>query len=387
MIDKKQYGRSVATILSIFALGQIPGSIDAAIAKIAEAFRLSSSSALYVTTVASLTSVACGLGIGFIAGKKLSYRRTLFLCALVEVVSALIPFLCTHFGVILVVRAFFGLGIGGMMSLENTMATLLITPDKRPKILGLAMFCGFGSNCLLQWVGGLLADIAWNYVFLTHLFLLIPLVILLACCPDVAGNIPGGKTAQAKASDKLPPPVLGIALVMMLIGVMIAPLLIGCSFLSAMIIDSATVAGVVAVCFSLGCMSGGLLYPKLYQCFQRYCTAVFLTIIAAGSTGCALTRNIVVLCVWIFIAGMGFVLTQSSLMMLIGLITPSSKIAVASAVFMALFNLGMFGSALFEHLIGVITGDSLYVPLYIAAVVYLVFAALFFLRSPFPESR
>ncbi len=387
MNEKKQYVRAVATVLAIFALGQIPGSIDAAIAKIAEAFSLTSSSALYVTTVASLTSVFFGLLIGWIAGRKLTYRTIILLCASIEVIGALLPFWCKNFSVILLVRACFG--IGGMMSLENTMATLLIPIEKRPRILGFAMFCGFGSNCLLQWVGGLLADIAWNYVFLTHLFLLIPFTILWICCPKIALEKTASQSTDLETDslEKLPKLSIGIAFVMMIIGVLIAPLLIGCSFLSAQIIDSATVAGLVAVCFSVGCMSGGLLYPVLYQRFQRRSLTIFFILTAIGSLGCALTRNIGGLCGFIFMSGIGFSLTQSCLMMLVGFITPPKKIAIASALFMAMFNLGMFGSGLFEHGVGIITGDALYFPLYIGTAVFLFFAVLFFIRSPFPQNQ
>ena len=51
MNEKKQYLLSFTTIMSIFCMGQIPGSIDAAISLIAEEFHLSSTTGLYVTEV------------------------------------------------------------------------------------------------------------------------------------------------------------------------------------------------------------------------------------------------------------------------------------------------------------------------------------------------
>lgn len=390
MNEKKKPVYAVATVLSLFAMGQIPGSIDAAISKIAEAFQLSSTTALYVTTVASLASVVFSLVTGYVAGKKIGYRKLIILCAAVELIGALLPFFATGFPAVLVMRAFFGIGFGGIMSMENTVASLIIPEEKRPGVLGMAMFCGFGANCLLQFVGGLLADKAWNYVFLTHLFLLIPFVIILICCPKMESSADLTKSsvhegAETKKNGKLNAAAVGMSIVMMVVGILIAPLLIGCSFLSARIIDSATVAGIVAVCFSFGCMVGGISFSRLYGVFKRHCISVFLLVAAVGLIGCALTRNIMMLCILIFVSGFGFSLIQSSIMMVIGLVSTKNQVSMASALMMSLFNLGMFFSGLFEKFVGVFTGDVLYSPLYIGALAYLVMAVLLFIRSPFPN--
>lgn len=389
MNQKNSYKAAFVTVMALFAMGQIPGSIDAAISKISEAFSLSSTSALYVTTIASLTSVVFSLVIGYVAGEKIGYRKIVIFCATVELVGALLPFFATNFAVVLIMRAIFGVGFGGIMSMENTVASLIIPEEKRPGVLGMAMFCGFGANCLLQFVGGLLADIAWNDVFLTHLFLIIPYVIILVCCPKMETDAEKEKSSIADAekggeSGKINLTAVAMSIVMLLVGVMVAPLLIGCSFLSARIIDSATVAGIVAVCFSFGCMVGGISFSYLYRLFKKYCTSVFLLIAAMGLLGCALTRNIVVLCCLIFVGGFGFSLIQSSIMMVIGLVSNKKQISMASALMMSLFNLGMFFSSIFEKLVGSFTGDVLYAPLYIGSVIFVVIAVILTVKNPFP---
>jgi len=384
-MSKNQTSMAIATVLSVFAIGQIPGSIDAAISKIADAFSLSPSSGLYVTTIASLVSVFFGILTGILAGKKIAYRKILLFSASVEVFSAILAFFCTQsFMILLLMRALFGLGLGAMMSLENTLATVLIPEERRAKILGLAMFIGFGSNCVLQYLGGLLADLAWNYVFLNHLLLLIPLILLFICCPTIPLSSHDSRETQEKGLSST---VFITAFVMLFVGMLIAPLLIGCSFLSVRIIDSAKIAGIVAVCFSIGCMSGGLLYPRLFNRFHGRSTAVAFIILTIGMLGCAITRNIYVLCIFIYIAGIGFTNTQSSLMMLLGIITSKNQIAFASAIFMAFFNLGMFLSGIFENFIEKITGDGLYMPIFIGAGVYFCLAVIYFVHSPFPKMK
>lgn len=373
MQEKRAYFAAVLTVICIFSFGQCPGSIDAAIAKIAEYFALSSSSALYIVTVSSIVSVISGLAVGFITGKKIGFRQVIIFCALMELIGGTLPYFSQSFPLLLALRAVHGVGIGGMMSLENAIAALLIPAHQRAKVLGIATFFGFGTNCILQLLGGILADISWQCVFLVHILLIIPFVLLLIFCPTIPKIT--STNADNVSSDKLLTPTLwSLCLSMALIACFISPLLIGCSFLSEPIDPSATVAGIVAVCFSLGCMSGGLLFPKLNKFFGNNSASIFLILAALSLVGCAIAKNIPLLCITIFFGGMGFSMTQASIMMVVGIISAPEKVALASSIMMALFNLGMFLSSQVQELIGYFSGDALYTPLYVGAVVYVIMA-------------
>lgn len=378
------YRLAVATTVAVFCMGQIPGSIDAAISKITAAFHLSSTSGLYVTTVACLVSVAFSILLGFIAGKKIGYRPLILFCAGVELLSALFPFLTNNFVVLIVLRGLFGVGFGGMQSLENTVAATLIPVEKRAPVLGAGMFFGFGMNCILQFIGGILADIGWNYVFLNHLLLLLPFILVVIGCVkmDFQADNEMAQQEDIGGTEKLPISVYQVWILIAFVGIFIAPLLVGCSFLSEQINDSATVAGIVAVCFSVGCMFGGICYSKLFEKLKRNALPVFLLVMALGIAGCAFVRSVVLLCVMIFVAGMGFSLTQATGMMILSLSASPKKIAFASAIMMALFNLGMFFSSKYEELVGMVTGDALYMPLYIGAALLLAFAVAYAIFSP-----
>lgn len=161
--NKRNYRFAFLTVMSIFAMGQIAGSVDAAISKIGDEFMLSSSTALYTSTVPALACVVFSIIVGFIAGKKVSYKVVLYFSAIMVIVGGLLPFFAKNFAVLLVLRMLFGVGFGGMMSLENTFVSLTIPKEKRASVLGIATFVGFGTQCLLQLIGGFLADIHWNY--------------------------------------------------------------------------------------------------------------------------------------------------------------------------------------------------------------------------------
>ncbi len=385
--QQNNYILAVLTSLAMFCMGQIPGSIDAAISKISEAFNLTSTTGLYVTTAACIVSVVFSIILGFVAGKKIGYRPLVLFCATVELVSALVPFFANNFVVLILLRGLFGIGFGGMQSMENTVTTVLIPVQKRASILGLGMFVGFGMNCILQFVGGVLADFGWNYVFLNHLILIIPYVVVVIGCSKMSfkpqDEIDPSKVAEESApSGKLGAPVFQCWVMMLLIGVFIAPLLVGCSFLSEAIIPSATIAGVVAVFFSVGCMVGGLVYPHIFRVLGKKSLPIFLLLTAVGLVGCGLARSVVLLCIMIFIAGMGFSLTQTCAMMILGLVTSSARIALASALMMGLFNLGMFLSSTYEGAIGKLFGDALYLPLFVGAGFLVVIAVIYAVFSP-----
>ncbi len=396
--EKRQvnnYTLAVATSLAVFCMGQIPGSIDAAISKISIAFNLSSTTGMYVTTVACIVSVLFSILLGFIAGKRIGYRPLVLFCATVELISALVPFFTDNFVMLIVLRGIFGIGFGGMQSMENTVATVLIPVEKRASILGMGMFVGFGMNCILQFLGGILADFGWNHVFLNHILLLIPYCIVLVGCmkmnfrptdtvESAAENTEEAKSRTEQNDSRITRPIVQCWILMLFVGIFIAPLLVGCSFLSEAIVESATVAGIVAVFFSVGCMIGGLCYAKIFDLLGKWTLPLFLLLMAAGIAGSGIARNIPLLCVTIFLAGMGFSLTQANAMMILGLSSPG-VVALASALMMALFNLGMFLSSSFEELIGTVTGDSLYTPLFIGAAVLALFAVVYSIRSPLKE--
>ena len=374
---------AMITSIAVFCMGQIPGSIDAAISKISEAFNLSATSGLYVTTVASIVSVIFSLFVGFAAGKKIGFKPLILFCAIVELLSAIFPFFTENFVFLLILRGLFGIGFGGMQAMENTVTAILVPPEKIASTLGLGMFFGFGMNCLLQFIGGILADIGWNYVFLNHILLIIPFVIILIGCSkmDFTPIEDGATQSDSDEKGKMPVSVYAIWILLLFVGIFIAPILIGCSFLSEAIVDSATVAGVVAVFFSVGCMLGGICYPKLFKVLGKNSLGVFLIMLALGYAGSAFVRNIPALCIFVFIAGMGFSMTQATCMMKLTMAVSPAKVAFVSAIMMSLFNLGMFCSSIFEEFIGKITGDSLYMPLYIGAVATVIFAVIALVTS------
>ena len=372
------------SVLSVFAFGNCMGAVDGALSKIADALNVEHTLALSVGSIPALTSMASSLLLGVIAGKKLPYKITSVFCAALMIAAGVIPVLAENFATILITRCFFGLGLGGMMSLQNPIATKLIPVESRASVLGIGTCVAFTFQCILQLVGGVLADVQWNLVFLTHLILLIPLAVLIIFLPKMELDAPEEKQ-QEKA--KLPKAALLMCGVIGIVTLNLAPLLFGSAFYVAAISDSATVAAVIAMLFSIGCMTGGLVYPQFYKRLKAKSFSAFLVIGAVGLVISASAHSIPVLGVGFFIGGISFASMQAGLMMLLGLICAPERVGFASALMMVFVNLGGFLCSSWEMVIGIITGDSLYAPLFVGAVIFVALAVILFIRSPFPKEN
>ena len=270
-VNPKAERNAFMTVLAIFSMGQIAGSIDAAIALIGKAFNLTSSTTMYVSSVAALASVVIGLVIGFIAGKKVTYKAIVYCAGVCVLAGGLLPFFANNFAVLLVLRAVYGIGYGAMMSLQNTFAALTLSKEKQTTALGIGMFVGYGTNCVLQFVGGLLADIQWNYVFLNNLFLIIPFVISLRCCPDIP-NIPAPKANEKKERASFPPVIWIMCILMALVGLLISPLLCVTIFLGGMGFSTTQAGAMMVTGASVSKPSVALASSLIMACFIWACS-------------------------------------------------------------------------------------------------------------------
>jgi MFS family permease len=298
-----------------------------------------------------------------------------------------VPYFASSFAELLVLRAVFGVGMGALMCMQNPVTTALIPVEQRAKILGTGMFCGFAMQCILQYFGGVLIDhFRWNCGFLIHILLVLPLIMIIFFLPDTGMEVKEKATVQESETVQNGLPLKAIALCVMwgISFMMIVPLLIGCAFLSNQIVQSAMWAGVVAVCFSFGCMTGGLVFDKIYGIFKRRVMTVCLLVMAAGLLGSAAVRSILLLCIFNYIAGIGMSSLQASMMMVLGMICHPSKVGLASSIMVSLQNILTFFCSMYEELVGMISGDSLYMPLYVGCTAYIIFAAVLFIKPPFP---
>ena len=375
--DNAAYRRSVIAILSVFGACNCLGSIDGALGKIADYLAVDPTTALYVGSIPAITTMLASMTLGMAAGSRIRYRHMTWIGSVLLLAGGLIPVVVRSFALLLVFRGIFGFGAGALLSIENPLATILITDDaRRARILGYGTSVGFGCQMVLQLIGGVLADVQWNYVFLTHLLLLVPVLLLLRYTPDIPLAEAGPKE-EKRSGVRVPVPAVLICIMMGINGIMICPLLLGSAFYVGAITDSAKVAAVIAVMFSLGNMLGGMVYPEIHKRLGDWGYPVYLMIMASGIFISASAKTIPVMAFGFLFGGTGNACQIPAVMFKIGQICNREQLGKASSFMIMMMYLGMFLCSSWESAVGKITGDYLYMPLYLGSGVIALFAVVF----------
>ncbi|MBQ6622507.1 MAG: MFS transporter [Mogibacterium sp.] len=381
----RKYRNSIIAVLCVFASCNCMGAVDGALGKIAEALNVSPTTALYCGSVPAIMTMVASLTIGMQAGSRIRYRTMTVIGGVCMLVGGIVPTVIHSFALLLVFRGLFGFGAGALLSIENPLATILLEEEGlRARILGYGTSVGFAFQMLMQFLGGVLADVRWNYVFLVHILLFVPIVLALRYTPDIP--LIGKQDAQAEgetASSEggsgafIPLVVILICVMMGINGVLICPLLLGSAFYVGAISDSATLAGLIAVMYSLGNMIGGLIYPHIHKRLGDWGYTVYLLVMAGGLFISASARTIPTIAFGFIFGGVGNACQIPAIMFKIGQLCDRVQLGRASSLMVMMMYLGMFGCSAWEALVGKLTGDFLYMPLYIGSGIIAFFALIF----------
>ncbi|MCC8106023.1 MAG: MFS transporter [Clostridiales bacterium] len=386
---KKPYKKYDCSV-SCFSLSQCLGGITPVISNIAEAFpELSSTSAMYISTIASLTSIPASLAAGSLIGKKIEFKKASLLAILIILIGGCLPTFFPFLPVIFISRGFFGIGMGIITVIGNPLASALFPEEERASVLGKGTIAAFAGAVCMQLLAGVLADIHWNLAFLTHALAAVSLVLVALFLPDVKlKKADDTKTTfTPAASEKIPVRTYMGCILFGVATLIISPLLVGSSLLASALTDKATLMSLVSICYSIGCMMGGSVFGWLYRHAKERCLTFSLIIAATGLLASAYAGSIAFLCVAILIAGIGFGSLMSGIMMLISVTAPVSGVAKATSIMMALSNVFTFFCSGWMNLIGRITGDTTYMPLKIGALLYLVIGIILLIFPIYPKQK
>ena len=108
---------------------------------------------------------------------------------------------------------------------------------------------------------------------------------------------------------------------------------------------------------------------------------------AIGLVMSAKAGDIVTLGLGFFIGGVGQSCMQAGIMMFLSLVCAPVQLGAASALMTVFLNLGAFMCSAWDALIGRLTGDTLYMPLYIGAGMFAVISLILWICPPFPNEK
>lgn len=369
----KKNGILKIAVLSVFFVQMGIGTITPAIASIAGAFPdIPFTTLLLVSTLSVLVSVPATLISGRLAGSVVKYKTLLVVGMLLFIGGGIAPyFMQSNFGIILVLRAIFGIGMGIVTPLGAALIIGFFDGEARAQMMGLSNVIANVGGILFQLLGGVAATAAWGNAFLVHgLGIVTLLLVLLLPEPEKAPARQAGE-----AAPKMPKLVYIYALAVLALMALEYPLLVNMSsVIQAGEMGDAASAALVLTMFTVGGMVAGFIFAKLFGIFKQNTIAVGIGLMAAAMACMAFGTTLAFMFIAATIAGIGFSMVLPTIFMSLGMKVHPTQVAVASGLVMGAMNVGGFLSAYFFAILATIFGQtgSIKFPFYVAMICFVV---------------
>ena len=182
----------IAAVLLVGILCQSSGAENPALAYMAEDFpELPFSTIALVTTLPSLMMIPASLGFSVLR-RRFTFRSLFVAAAIILVVGGVAPAWAQTFPEVLAWRALFGIGVGVMWPLAQSLIVELYGGNRQDTLLGWnSVVTAFGGIIWAN-VGGVLALQGWRMAFFTYF---IPVAVLVFCGIFLPNSRPAGKKA------------------------------------------------------------------------------------------------------------------------------------------------------------------------------------------------
>ncbi len=375
------------SILSTYLMVGVMGLINPAIRSIQEAFpNVPYTTITLLSTLPSLLVLPSILISGRIAGIKIKFKPLATIGLLFIIIGGSLPYITrTNFTLILIERALFGIGLGTMYPLGNAIILRLFEGEQKANLLGLGVLVKNLGGIIFQFLGGLLAAISWYMVFTAHIIGILPLIIILLLLPEPEKPV---ASDSKKAKIKLPATVWACSIAFALVTLLIYPFFLNISsYLKLTGLGNAAIAGTTLSLYTIGGMLGGLAFGKLFKFLKRFVIAFQLFCMAIGLVSILFGNNIIFVFIGAAMMGIGFASMQPTLFMIIGMVVDSAGVGFSASLVLAISNFAIFLSSYWIALISKLTHNAIVGPLYLAMIVFGIFAFLFIIINPFPKTK
>ncbi|KNZ40658.1 MFS transporter [Acetobacterium bakii] len=378
---------SAFTILVLAFFGMGVGTITPALNAIFVQFSdLPITTLLLVSTLPSLLVIPATIIAGSVAGNKVKYKTLAILGMTLFVIGGVAPYFATDFTVILLERAIFGIGLGIMSPLANSLVMGLYEGDKVATMTGIVTLAMNIGGMVLQFMGGYFAAIGWNYSFLPHALGIVSLIMVIFFLPEPV-KAPVTSETQLLPKEKLPVKVWITVLVYGLYTLTIYPMLVNMSTLIVQRgLGSTATAGIVLAFLTIGGMLAGTVFGKVFKMSNRFVMALGFGIAAIGMAMVVFAPNIFVLTIGVFIEGFAMSTLIPASMMIIGMTAKPAQMAFSVSLFFAGMNLFGFLSTYWIGAIAGITGDAVTAPIMVGMIVQAALCVLYLIVNPLKVS-
>lgn len=378
MKNEKYSKMLIPSILSVSLLTiMAPTAVSPALAAIKEAFPdISDTQAKLVLTLPTLVMMPIGLFSAKLTA-RIDKKKLLLTGMVLFLVFGVAGGFVSNFKLLLLMRIFFGLGLGIMTPLSTSLI-FDFAPDtsKRSKLLGIQGASNQLGGLIFMSLSGILASISWRYSFLTYAFVIVSIVLTSLFMPSIPPYKAGtaGNTVERKMSKKI------------FILAFFALMIFSCYFVIntdlALFMDVEHIGNARECGYALSLMRipaivAGILLAWIMRNLKDWTMPFATVIMAAGYLVIAYADSYGILMLGCLIVGLGggFALPPISLY-LPRIVTPRQR-TLGVAIIMSVAQLGQFISPYYINIfVSGGTGESLRMRFVVSAITTIVIGFL-----------
>lgn len=296
-----------------------------------------------IVSLPSLTVAVLGFPMGYLADRA-GLARTLVASLAVFIAAGVAGYFCTDIYTLLATRVFLGVGIAGISTAATGLMGVYYDGDERRRVMAVqSAFMGFGG-VVLEAIGGVMADVAWNTPFLIYLIALPILLMGLVAVRDVTFPDRTQGAPQRFAEGSRPHMAVMYASIFMLMFVMFIVTVNLSDMLTAMG-QSMTVCGLILALMGLTQTITSMVYSRMHR-IPRYPVVLFAAfVLQAVAMVLFAVDDIAVLSVGVGILGVGLGIGMPTITNGLAMMSPASAQGRTMGVYACLMNLGTSLSA------------------------------------------
>lgn len=375
---------SLIAIMAIFLVNRGVNIVTPAMNTFYEHFGdFSRETVAMISTLPNLTLVIGTLVVGAVVGKRFSFKTMAILGSVIYLIGGVAPYFIDDLYVILGCRLLFGFGLGLIYPLSNALINGLYEGDKRATYLGYGTFMLNLGGIALQTLGGILADIDWQLVFLAHAVSLLALV-----CAFLLPEPPKKEAAAKTGGIWLTAPVAIIGVVFFVYMLMAYPAMLNISVIfSDRLGSGAAVASTALSLYTALAAVSGFFFGMIFKKLKRWCLFLGFAIATIGMVMVQVGNVYIVLTLGVGFIGLGFGIIMPALLAWCAKIAPEGKVAICTSFALAMMNLAGFVSSFYLSGLAAAFGESVYSPIKIAMIVLALMTVAFIVYNPFKETQ
>jgi MFS family permease len=359
------------------------GLLSPALQGIADGLGMDVNTVGLIQTIPGIFGVISSILVGKFVGTKIKYK-TAVIGILVLVLIAALPLVITSWPFLLFTRVIVGLATGVYYALPPILLMKFFSGDQLKSRLGTANAFNAAGNGIMTLISGFLVVINWKLPFLLYLLPLIPLILLLIGMPEPALVVKTQSNSRTGGSTKLGLPIILNCITMAFVFCLAT---VTYQSLSVIVIKrglgTGAQAGLTSSITTIGAVIFSALFAFLYKRLKQFLAPLIMIIMATGLLLLYFASSLVMVGVAIF-------LMRTTPVMVPTLITDNNRFTTpenasfATALLMAMMNIGVFFTGPFMIITSKIPGFDVPGPFF-ASIILAVLAVVTFLIRCFQK--